>query len=134
MSVMVKRSVWEIARELAQAIEESPELLEYKRTEDAVLADDEAVALIHTYEASKRDVKRSKGQPQDVQIALVERFMAVEEQFNSHEVIQAHWNARTRLDSFLDRVNAVVTFPITGEEAPKVKGGCGSSGGSCGCG
>lgn len=122
-----------LARELAEAIEESPELREYRRTEDAVLEDQEALDLIRTYEAAKRAVKQSRTRPPEEQMLLVSRFMEIEERFNSHETIQAYWTARVNLDSYLDKINAVVTFPITGQEEPKVKGGCGSGGG-CGCG
>ncbi|MFZ5816808.1 MAG: YlbF family regulator [Bacillota bacterium] len=133
MAVATRTDVWMLARELAKAIEESPELQEYRRTEDAVLADEEALELIRTYEAAKRAVKKSKTKPPEEQILLVNRFMEIEERFNAHPTIQAYWNARVALDAFLDKINAVVTFPITGEEAPKVKGGC-STGGGCGCG
>jgi cell fate (sporulation/competence/biofilm development) regulator YlbF (YheA/YmcA/DUF963 family) len=132
--VETKKSVWELARELAKAIEETDELALYRTTEDAVLADQEALDLIRDYEAAKRAVKKSKTMPPEQQVALVTRFMEIEERFNTHPTIQAYWNARTSLDSFMDRINAVVTFPITGEEAPKVKGGaCSSGGGGCGC-
>lgn len=123
-----------LARDLAEAIEESPQLVEYRRTEDAVLEDQEALDLIRTYEAAKRSVKQSKTKPPEEQMQLVSRFMEIEERFNSHEVIQAYWTARVNLDAFLDRINAVVTFPITGQEEPRVKGGCSTSGGGCGCG
>lgn len=123
-----------LARELAEAIEESHELVSYRRTEDAVLEDQDALDLIREYEAAKRAVKKSKTKPPQEQMLLVSRFMEIEERFNNHPTIQAYWTARVALDSFLDRVNAVVTFPITGEEQPKVKGGACSSGGSCGCG
>lgn len=124
-----------LARELAQAIAETPELQEYRRTEDLVLADPEALDLIRDYEAAKRAVKYSKNRPPEQQQVLVERFMTIEERFNTHPTIQAYWTARVAVDEFMDRVNAVVTFPITGSEAPKVKGGaCGSGGGGCGCG
>jgi cell fate (sporulation/competence/biofilm development) regulator YlbF (YheA/YmcA/DUF963 family) len=136
--VETKKSVWELARELAKSIEESDELIAYRTTEDAVLADQEALDLIRDYETAKRAVKKSKALPQEQQVALVTRFMQIEERFDSHPTIQAYWNARTSLDAFMDRINAVVTFPITGEEAPKVKGGACSTGGSCstggGCG
>ncbi|HYF77091.1 MAG TPA: YlbF family regulator [Symbiobacteriaceae bacterium] len=138
MLVETKKSVWELARELAKSIEESDELIAYRTTEDAVLADQEALDLIRDYETAKRAVKKSKALPQEQQVALVTRFMQIEERFDSHPTIQAYWNARTSLDAFMDRINAVVTFPITGEEAPKVKGGACSTGGSCstggGCG
>lgn len=133
MTVATRREIWQIARELAEAIEESPEMEAYRTTEDAVLADDEALLLIREYEVAKRAVKKSKTKPPAEQIALVDRFMQIEAQFNSHERIQAYWTARTRLDSLLDRINAVVTFPITGADEPKAKGGC-STGGGCGCG
>ncbi len=134
MLVETKKDVWMLARELAQAIEESPELVAYRTTEDAVLADDEALELIREYEVAKRAVKKSKTKPPAEQMMLVQRFMEIEEQFNNHATIQAYWNARTTLDAFLDKVNAVVTFPITGQEEPKVKGGACGSGGGCGCG
>lgn len=124
-----------LARELAEAIEESEELITYRRTEDAVLEDQEALDLIREYEAAKRAVKRSKTKPPQEQMLLVSRFMEIEERFNAHPTIQAYWTARVGLDAFLDRINAVVTFPITGQDQPKVKGGaCGSGGGGCGCG
>lgn len=132
MAVATAKDVWSIARELAEAIAESPEVALYRQTEDAVLADDEALALIREYEASKRAVKRSKAQPPAEQAALVQRFMEIEERFNGHQVIQAYWQARVKLDAFLERINAVVTFPITGTDAPRTKGGCSTGGCSCG--
>lgn len=133
MAVQTRKDVWMLARELAEAIEESPELQLYRTTEDAVLADDEALDLIREYEVSKRAVKMSKTKPPAEQMALVSRFMEIEDRFNANQVIQAYWTSRVTLDAFLDKINAVVTFPITGQEEPKVKGGCGSSGGGCGC-
>lgn len=133
MAVQTRKDVWVLARELAEAIEESDELALYRQTEDAVLADEHALDLIRTYEAAKRAVKKSKTRSPEEQMTLVTRFMEIEERFNAHPVIQAYWDARVKLDSFLERINAVVTFPITGQEEPKVKGGC-SSGGGCGCG
>jgi len=132
MSIVTEKNVWLLARELAEAIEQSPELLAYRQTEDAVLADAQSVALIREYETSKRAVKKSKTMPPSEQMTLLHHFMEVEERFNQHAVIQAYWTARTNLDALLERVNAVVTFPITGEEEPKAKGGCGTTGG-CGC-
>lgn len=138
MLVETKKSVWELARELAKALEETDEMVAYRTTEDAVLEDQEALDLIRDYETAKRAVKKSKAMPPEQQAALVTRFMQIEERFDSHPTIQAYWNARTRLDAMLDRINAVVTFPITGQDEPKVKGGACSTGGSCstggGCG
>lgn len=133
MQVMVKRDIWALARELSEALEETPELLEYRRTEDAVLADDNAIQLIRDYETAKRAVKKSKGKTPQEQMDAVSAFMEIEARFEAHEVIQAYWTARERIDSLLDRINAVVTFPLTGSDAPQKKGGCGTSGGGCGC-
>lgn len=132
------KNIWLIARELAEAIEESDWIRRYRETEDAVLQDEAAVELIRTYEAAKRAVKQSKRRSKEEQMALVQRFMEVEEEFEAHAVIQAYWSARLALDEMLEKVNYVVTFPITGSESPKPKGGACSSGGSCstggGCG
>lgn len=129
---MVKKDIWSIARELSEALEETPDIQEYRRTEDAVLADDDAVQLIRDYEKAKRAVKRSKGKSPQEQMEAVTTFMEIEARFEAHEVIQAYWSTRERLDSLLERLNTVITFPITGSDAPPRKGGCGSSGG-CGC-
>lgn len=133
MQVMVKKDIWALARELSEALEETPELQEYRQTEDAVLADDAAIQLIRDYEATKRAVKRSKGKTPQEQMDAVSAFMEIEAQFEAHSIIQAYWTARERIDSLLERVNSVITFPITGIDAPQKKGGCGSSGGGCGC-
>jgi cell fate (sporulation/competence/biofilm development) regulator YlbF (YheA/YmcA/DUF963 family) len=132
MTTQTRQDALTIARALAQAIEQSDEIEAYRRTEQTILDDPEAIILIREYELSKRAVKKSKHLSPIEQLPLLERFMTVEAQFNEDAVIQSYWNARTGLDAFMDRVNAVVTFPFTGEDAPKIKGGCGS-GGSCGC-
>lgn len=123
------RNVWAIARELAEAIEASPELEAFRRTEEAVLADEEALALVREYEQCQRALKRAWLLPPDDQRKLRERFRTVEERFRNHPLIQAHVQARAELDRFLERINAVVTFPITGTYAPRT-GGCGG----CRCG
>lgn len=125
------KDVWALARELAEAIEQSPQLQAFRRTEDALLSDDEALLLIQEYEARKRAVKSSRDKSKEEQQGLIHRFLEVEERFKSHAGIQAHWKARIDLDAFLDRINTVVTFPITGQQEPKPQGGCGSGG--CGC-
>lgn len=124
-----------LARELAKALEEAPELAAFRETEDALLADPEAVRLIGEFEAGKRAVKFSKNKPPEEQMQLIEHFMAIEEQFNVHPLIQAYSRARDNLDLLMERINAVITYPITGAEAPPRKSGCGSGGeGGCGCG
>lgn len=132
MAVSVRKDIWMLARELAAALEETPEVEAFRATEDALLADDEALAIVREYEAKKRAVKMSRGMPPEEQMRRVEAFLAIEEKFNAHPRIQAYWRARQELDQLLERLNAVITFPITGTEAPRRKGGCGSGG--CGCG
>lgn len=133
MAVSVRQDIWILARELAQLIEETPELQRFRETEDAILNDDEALAIVREYEARKRAVKLARNLPPAEQMARVEAFMEIEERWNANPKIQAYWQAREQLDAFMDRLNAVITFPITGTEAPRVRGGCGSGGG-CGCG
>lgn len=135
MAVSVRADLWIMARELAQVLEQTPELLRFRETEDAILADDEALELVREYEVKKRAVKMSRTLPPEEQIKRVEAFMAVEDRWNAHPGIQAYWQAREDLDAMMDQLNAVITYPITGSEAPKAKGGgCGSGGGGCGCG
>lgn len=131
---LVKKDVYMLARELSETLAETAELQAYRRTEDVLLGDPEALALINRYETAKRAVKFSKTEPKEVQAKLVEEFLQVEEAFEAHTEIQAYWSARENLDRLVDRLNQIITYPITGTEAPKTKGGCGSGGGGCGCG
>lgn len=136
MAIDTRNDVFVLARELAQALEQAPEIEEFRQSEDELMNDAEAVALVKQYEAKKRRVKFSKEKPPEQQLKLIEEFMAVEEQYNNHPVIARQWAAREAVDALLDRINAVITYPLTGTEAPKSKGGgCGSGGGGgCGCG
>lgn len=118
MSLEERLHVWSLARELAEALEESDELQAFRQTEDTVLADDEALELIREFEVAKRALNKAKKAPIEEQMLLAERFMQIEERFNAHRAIQAYWAARTNLDALMQRINAIVTAPITGEEAP----------------
>lgn len=119
-----------LARELAEAIAESPELQAFRSTEARLLADAEAVALVRQYEAAKRAIKLAKGLPPEEQEARIDEFLRIEERFSAHPAITAHQEARARLDQLMERLNAVITYPITGTVAPRPRGGCGG----CGCG
>lgn len=135
MPTSTKADIWLLARQLAEALAESEPIRRFRETEDAVLADEEAVEIVRLYEARKRAVKASRNLPPEEQERRVMAFMAIEEQFNSNEKIQAYWRAREELDRFMDELNRVITYPITGEDAPKQKGGkCGPGDGGCGCG
>jgi cell fate (sporulation/competence/biofilm development) regulator YlbF (YheA/YmcA/DUF963 family) len=130
MSVETRLAIFDLARDLAEAIEESEELYTFRVTEDAVLADDEALALIREYEVARRALAKAKKAPLQEQMLLGERFMGIEAQFQNHPIIQAYWTARTEMDAYMERINAIVTFPITGDDTPKVRSS--SGGGSCG--
>lgn len=130
MAVRTRRNMWMLARELAEALAASPEVEAFRSTEARLLADEEAVALVREYEAAKRAVKLSAGRPPEEQKARIEEFLRIEERFQAHPAIAAHQEARVRLDRLLERLNAVITHPITGTVAPRSRGGCGG----CGCG
>ncbi|MFO7172475.1 MAG: YlbF family regulator [Bacillota bacterium] len=131
-AVKTKTDIWLLARQLAEALEEAEPIRRFREAEDAVLADDEAVEIVRLYEARKRAVKFSRYLPREEQERRIQAFLEIEEKFNSHPKIQALWKAREELDRFMDELNRVITYPITGEDAPKIRGACGTSGGGCG--
>ena len=133
MSVATRRDVWMLARELAEAIAETPELQEYRRTEDAVLADPEAVALIQEYEAAKSG-EAFRGRPRRSSRPWSNGSWPSRSGSTPTRPFRPTGTPGWRCDAFMDRLNAVITFPITGQEAPKTKGGACGSGGGCGCG
>jgi cell fate (sporulation/competence/biofilm development) regulator YlbF (YheA/YmcA/DUF963 family) len=129
-TTLTKRDLFALARELSQALAQCEELQAWQEAEDAMLNDPEAMAIIDAYEQSKKHLKVAARQGMQAMEAAMNAFMDAEERLNNHPGIQAYKAARDRLDALVEQLNAIITFPIFGEEAPK-RVGCGSGGG-CG--
>jgi len=121
------------ARELSELLEESEEVREFVAAEEAMLNDPEAMRLLKEAEEAKnythfaaatRDKALSK--------RAMEDYRKAEAAQREYPPIRRYNEAKDRLQAMLDRLNAIITYPITGKENPGGGvGGCGS-GGSCG--
>lgn len=138
-----KRDIFDLAHEMADLLAERPEVIELQDSEDALHNDPAAVALVKEYEKKKRAVKMSKTKTKDEQLALITEFMDVEDRWNASQVIQRYYTAREQIDLFMENLNLIITYPVTGEEFPtggrktgcsSGGGGCSSDGGGCGSG
>lgn len=121
------------ARELSDLLSESEEVREFAAAEEAMLNDPEAMRLLKEAEEAKQythftATTRDK--------ALMKRSMDdyhnADAAQRDYPPIRRYNETRERLQALLDRLNAIITFPITGSESVGPAGGGCGSGGSCG--
>lgn len=125
------------ARELSELLAESEEVAEFTAAEEAMLNDPEATRLLKEAEEAKQYTHFTAATRDK---ALMDRAMAdfykAEEAQREYPPIRRYNEAKDALQVLLDRLNAIITYPITGTENPTGGGGgCGSGGGcsSGGC-
>ena len=117
------------ARELSELLEESEEVREFTAAEEAMLGDPDAMRLLKEAEEAKqythftaatRDKALSK--------RAMEDYYKAEAAQREYPPIKRYNEAKDRLQALLDRLNAIITCPITGTETPT-----GGGGGCSGC-
>lgn len=123
------------ARELSELLAESEEVAEFIAAEEAMLNDPEATRLLKEAEEAKQYTHFTAATRDK---ALMDRAMAdfykAEEAQREYPPIRRYNEAKDALQVLLDRLNAIITYPITGTENPAGGGGgCGSGGCSGGC-
>ncbi len=119
------------AREVSRLLEDTPELKEYLAAELRMLNDDAASALRRELERREEEARGVRPGDPEYGGALGE-YLAAQAAWLEHPVVKEYHQARERLDGLLARINAVITFPITGDETPAPSRGCGGCGGGCG--
>lgn len=115
------------ARELSELLEQTEELNEYVRLETEMLNNPEVIELRQVYERRENAYNMARMTFQDTP---EDKWLVsqAKKKWESHPAVQAYRAAQDRLQALLDTLNAIITFPITGDEQPAAKGGCGSGG------
>lgn len=121
------------ARELAELLAESEEVREFAAAEEAMLGDPEAGRLLQAAEEAKGYTHfTAKTQDKALMKRAMDDFYKAEAMQRDYPPIHRYNEAKDRLQYLLDRLNAIITYPITGSDAVKSGGGGCGSGGSCG--
>lgn len=134
MSVSTKRDLYSLARELSRALAASPELVAFHQAEDDLFADPGAMALIDAFEQAKKAVKTAIPQGPAAAEAALTHQMDLQDRMDRHALIRRYKQTRDNLDRLVENLNAIITFPIYGEDTPARTSGCGGGGCGGGCG
>lgn len=119
-------SILEKARELADALSNSPELADAREKEIIMNKDPEAVAIINEFQEKQRDLYMAQMQGQEPSEEQKANVEAIEQKMQENPKISAYIDAQEKFETILKSVNMIITKALSGEE----ESGCG--GGSCG--
>lgn len=125
-------SILDKAKELADAISESPELRRVKETELRIMINMDAREIVEEYQNIQTDAINSGVNYEDLLEEKKERLQYLEEQMNSNEIINEYLSANQELNQILESVNMVITGALNGNQSDCSS--CSSSGdcgGSC---
>lgn len=140
---MINNEITEKAGLLADAISQSSELAELRRSEDAMGADESAQQLIAELQKAQEqfmEKHQSDSEPSEADKKVVDE---IETKVEGNPIIVAYMAAQDKFTEMLDSVNAILANAIAGstdgctcqddtcEPGGCESGGCGSGG--CGC-
>ncbi len=126
--------IFEKARELGEAIIESAEYKELKKTELEQEQDEEAMALLKEYSELRTSLAQElqKGDVNEEEMASIrQRLEEAYEKVTTNDHITAYINAQRTFQSIIDQMNNILSFHITGKMPGGCSGDCSACGGSC---
>lgn len=120
---------------MSELLARSSELAEFRQTEEGMLNDPEAMKLMEQYDLAEKKARRGSFRGPDESRGAVEKLNDTRDRLMAHPAVKAHYGARDKLDDLIRSLNAVITFPITGDvvSGEGTCGGCAMArNGACG--
>ncbi|MFZ5988436.1 MAG: YlbF family regulator [Bacillota bacterium] len=120
------------AKELGTMIGASDEMTSFKKWEESLERDHKARAILHDYQSLQTEMVRAahenleKGTLDDIKERLILKY----EEVNNCDVTRNYIESKEKLDRLIKKVNDVLIYSITGEEACSAHN-CSSCGGGC---
>ena len=117
------------AKELGEGIADSIEMKRLKSSDAALQGDTKAMSLLKEYKQLQMElVKASKGKNDGETLdGIKEMLLKKQQQLYDYEITNEYLEAKAGFDKFMQNINDVITFSITGEEqcAPDKCSSCG---------
>ena len=126
--------IFEKARELGEAIIDSNEYKELRRTEMEQENDEEAMRLLKEYSDVRTRLAEEiqKGEPSEERMAQIrEELEEAYSNMTTNDRITAYINAQRTFQAIIDQMNNIISFHITGKMPGGCSGSCSSCGGNC---
>ncbi|MFP5528337.1 YlbF family regulator [Peptococcus simiae] len=122
-------SILDKAKELADAISESPELRRVKETELRIMINMDAREIVEEYQGIQTDAIGKGLNYEDLPEETKQRLQELEKQMNDNDIINEYLSANQELNQILESVNMVITNALNGNESD-----CSSCSSASGCG
>ena len=127
-------TIFELAAQLGKAIKEDPRIKELNAARDAYEASEELRTLMTEYEVNQKAIEFEAGKPdnEDLVKKVQARLDELYDKIMEHPVFVRLGQAQDEVNSFMEAVNNIITFNITGELPSSCTHDCSTCGGSCG--
>lgn len=110
-------SILDKAKELADAISESPELRRVKETELRIMINMDAREIVEEYQGIQTDAIGKGLNYEDLPEETKQRLQELEKQMNDNDIINEYLSANQELNQILESVNMVITNALNGNES-----------------
>ena len=128
-------SIEEIAAQLGKAIKEDDRIKELNAARDAYETSEELRTLMTEYDVNQKAIEFEAAKPELEEELLKKMQARLDELYDKiieHPVFVRLNAAQNEVNSFMEAVNNIITFNITGELPSSCTHDCSTCGGSCG--
>ena len=128
-------TIEEIAAQLGKAIKEDDRIKELNAARDAYESSEELRTLMTEYEVNQKAIEfeASKPEREDELVKKIQtRLDELYDKIMEHPVFVRLNEAQNEVNEFMENVNNIITFNITGELPSSCTHDCSTCGGSCG--
>ena len=131
--VVMTAEILEQANSLAAAIAKSPELANLRKSEEEMLANDEAQQIIGEFQEAQSRLSQLYAEGKEPTEADNQLMESIEKKVGENPLIAAYLQTQDQFTQMLESINSIIAGAIAG---PDQNGGCnsGACGPSCGCG
>ncbi len=124
-------SILDKARELADAISESPELAKMRETEIAMGQDATAQEIIAEFQQKQQEYYEIQMRGEELNDIQKQVIASIEDKMSGNPFISAYLDAQGKFEELLKSVNFIITRAISGESACSCGSTCGPDCGPC---
>lgn len=126
-------SVLEKAKILADAIADSPELLNMRESQDTMMKNSEAVALVEEFNMKQKRFMELSSQGFQLTQQQRDEISDIEKKMMANNLVLDYFKAQKEFEKMLNQINHFITKAITGQSCDDgcSSGCCSSCGGGC---
>ncbi|HCF51053.1 MAG TPA: hypothetical protein DER60_12280, partial [Syntrophomonas sp.] len=122
-------AIIKLAMDLGSSIAESDELMEVKKLQDQLQADETAFGLVMKYQAARMNLENQQRAGQNITPQDENHLSILEQQMQNNALIQQVMDAQDRFNNLMQAVYYAMNQSLSGGCSPD---GCGGSCSGCG--